>query len=101
VGRSDPMHSASIALGLAGQNSPVAVARKSKESNLMLLSRVKASTPTDADELAIGVKKVGGAIDLCSVRMQAWSHSEWWIMDILAKNCGIGLYCSGRRLSPM
>lgn len=43
-------------LGSARQSSPVAVA-KSKEPNLVLLPGAKVSTPTDADELAIGVKK--------------------------------------------
>jgi hypothetical protein len=27
-----------------------------------------------------------GTIDLCSMVMQAWTHFEWWIMEIRAKN---------------
>jgi hypothetical protein len=61
----------------------------------------KVSPPGEAADLAIGVKKHRlacllsptwhanyrgfrnwGTIDWCSVGMQAWSLSEWWIMRI-------------------
>jgi hypothetical protein len=48
----------SVAWDPARQSSLMAVVRKSKEPNLMLLLGVKVSTSTDADKLAIGVKKV-------------------------------------------
>jgi hypothetical protein len=57
-GHSGPVRSVLVALGSSRQSSPVAVERKLKESNLMMLPRVTALTPADADELAIGVKKV-------------------------------------------
>jgi hypothetical protein len=58
VGCSGPVCPTSVALGPARQSLSVAVARKSKEPNLMLLAGVKVSTLADANGLAIGVKKV-------------------------------------------
>jgi hypothetical protein len=87
------------------QGSSVVVARKSREPNLMLLPGAKVSTPVGTDEQAIRVKKgrfgtlmvrylahqlswfrKPGAIDLCSVEIQVWTHSKWWIIEIQSKN---------------
>jgi hypothetical protein len=56
--RVGPMRPVSVDLGLARQSSPMAIARKSKEPNLMLLPGVKVSTPIGANELAIRVKTI-------------------------------------------
>lgn len=59
MGRASHVRSTLVALGLVRQSSPVAVAKKSKEPNLMLLrgGGAKVLTPACADELAIRVKK--------------------------------------------